>query len=200
VTASRLNGKKFDAGVELYKRMKQRGQIIDAGGLDKISIDVVKVLNHEDKSKLKLESLDYLYHLKGENKPLDLDSKAIVKQVLREVISIMAVIHPPSTCKYYDDLLELKLSPDANPTDFEKFISPLDDIAPKNESESNVKKSLLVKSLYSFFDVTNDTLKPKEPLQKNESQKRKKRKMKAPTEEDVEPKKKIRTIHDFFKR
>lgn len=156
VTQSRLNSSKADAGVKLFKLMKQRGEIIDTGGLDKINVNVVKVVNRENKKLSKIESLDYLRKLQRDNRPLDLDKHAIVQQILSEVLTVMSVVHPVGTFRYYQDLCNLSIAPDATSHDFEQFVSP--EMAKRNKLEQKpskpATKQLLNNTLHCFFEVT----------------------------------------------
>ena len=156
VTNNKVNQHKSDAGVNLYKRMKDRGEITDTGGLDKISIDVIKVINRDKKSCTKLESLDYLKSLQSRGESLDLDNKAIVKQILNEVISIMAVIHPNKTFKTFTDLLALKVSDEINACDFQDFIRPRQQKKKqilKETLQSKSKPKLINSTIHQFFDI-----------------------------------------------
>ena len=158
VTSNKLNQQKSDAGVKLFKKMKERGEISDTGGLDKISIDVIKVTNHEKKSSTKLESLDYLKDLQSRGQFLDLDNKAIVKQILNEVISVMAVIHPSETFKQFTDLLDLNISCETNECDFKNFIRPCKQTKKQikmQSTQSKPKEDLINSTVNQFVDLSD---------------------------------------------
>ena len=156
VTSNRLLKSSSDAGIQLFQRMKQRGEITDTAGLDKITVQVVKVTNSENANRVKYESLAYLTKLQEESKPLHLDMVAIVKQILREVVSIMKVIHPERTYTYFADLLKLKTSETVDESEFRIFVKPLTEKKKKNilQAESCLKDSDTTRTIHHFFQST----------------------------------------------
>jgi DNA polymerase elongation subunit (family B) len=120
VAQNRMNFR--DAGVELFNRMKDRGEVVETGGLDKLSIDVIKVQNTT--TGVKYDSLTNLKSLQLNSQKLDLDNRAVVKQILNEVTKIMSVVHPPETYLYYGNLLKLRTEPNPDRQRFEEFRRP----------------------------------------------------------------------------
>jgi len=147
-----------DAGFDLFNRMSHRGEITDTGGLDKISVNVVKVLNFENNKKVKLESLDYLTRLQKEGKTLHLDTKAIVKQLLGEVVSIMQAVHTKSTYAYFADLLRLKICDTVTKTNFDNFNkSQIESVRKNILKDVPADKSMSVKTLFNFFATASNS-------------------------------------------
>ena len=120
VAGYKLESSHNDPGVLLFKRMKDRGEMVETGGLDKISLRVVKVENPEKKSNVKYETIEYLRKKQLCGEDLELNKKDIAKQILNEVIKIMKVIHPAKTFAHFQDLINLKL-PDQVMQDAELF-------------------------------------------------------------------------------
>ena len=137
-----------DAGVQLFKRMKDRGEIVETGGLDKISLRVVKVENPEDKNRVKYETIEYLRKKQLLGEDLELNKKEIAKQILNEVIKIMKVIHPANTFAHFQDIINLKL-PDQELHDVEPFSTF------KRPEEAVKAKALNVLKQNKFY---NDTI------------------------------------------
>ena len=149
VSAKHLQSTKADAGVDLFKRMLNRGEITNTGGLDKITIKVVKIVNFESKSKVRYESLDYLKSLQKQHQKLNIDKMGIAKQILGEVISIMKVILTPKTFEYFERLLMLDSNDNVDRSEFKNFISTED-----NGSDDKISKSgkrFMNTTLFSFY-------------------------------------------------
>jgi hypothetical protein len=165
IAQKRMNVK--DAGFELFKRMKDRGEIVETGGLDKLSIDVIKVQNSA--SGVKYDSLTNLQSLQASKHKLDLDSKAVVKQILNEVVKIMAVVHTPETFTYFGNLIKLKTVANPNRQQFENFRRP------ENEKKSiykDVPANSTNNTLHNYFQITLSGEKRKCTSESNKSEKR----------------------------
>jgi hypothetical protein len=134
--------------------MKQRGELMDAGGLDKIAVHVIKVMN--DAKTVKYESLDYLTKLQRDGLSLNLDATAIAKQILNETVKIMTVVHPRSTYEYFADLLDLKVSSSATQEEFRMFVTP--DEAKKQQDDSTKggkrRPCVMNDTLFNHFTTT----------------------------------------------
>ena len=157
VSASHLQSTKADAGVDLFRRMLARGEITNTGGLDKITIKVVKVINFESKSKVRYESLVYLKSLQKQKNQLNIDKIGIAKQILGEVISIMKVILAPKTFDYFERLLILETSDGIDSLEFKNFISTDDIATPDQVTQCSNKKGLLNKTLFGYYTTEAQT-------------------------------------------
>ncbi len=144
--------KKVDAGANLCRRMKERGELVDTGGLDKISVHVIKVENGGDGKRVKYESLAYMSKRQRDELPLGLDAKAIARQILGETVKIMSVIHPRSTCSYFADLLQLKVDSLARREEFSAFVTPAEAMKQNVlHATRRSKPRLLNETIFNYF-------------------------------------------------
>lgn len=153
VTGYKLESDKKDAGVQLFKRMKARGEIVETGGLEKISLRVVKVENHEDKSRVKYETIEFLQKKQRLGEDLQLNKKEISKQILNEVIKIMKVLHPTQTFAEFQNLRHLKISAQLPSSEmFSNFKRPEED-KKKHLPIIQNRKVTMNDTLLNHFDV-----------------------------------------------
>ncbi len=126
----------------------------------------LRALNRFSRHRSRLTNLQSLQASKHK---LDLDSKAVVKQILNEVVKIMAVVHTPETFTYFGNLIKLKTVANPNRQQFENFRRP------ENEKKSiykDVPANSTNNTLHNYFQITLCGEKRKCTSESNKSEKR----------------------------